>query len=106
MSVIRDLKERGYQIHFSYLWLPNVELALSRIKERVLQGGHNVPEADVRRRFERSTANFLRHYRSLAQSWILFDAYEAPPNMIALQKEGHLRIIDPERYEFLKAAIR
>lgn len=59
LGVIRRLKQKGYQVQFFYLWVPSVELALARIRERVLRGGHDVPEAVVRRRFGRSIANFL-----------------------------------------------
>jgi predicted ABC-type ATPase len=36
LNLIRDLKRRGYEVHFFYLWLPSVELAIARVKERVL----------------------------------------------------------------------
>src|SRR5438105_1292491 len=71
--LIRDLRNRGYLVHMFFLWLPNVDLALSRVRGRVLAGGHDVPEAVVRRRFDRSIRNFFRIYRSLAESWMLFD---------------------------------
>src|ERR1017187_8939027 len=47
VRVIRDLRKRGYRIHMFYLWIPGPELALLRVRERVRQGGHNVPPADV-----------------------------------------------------------
>jgi predicted ABC-type ATPase len=101
MGLIRDLKRRGYQIHFFYLWLPNVELALSRIQQRVLRGGHGVPEMDVRRRFERSTGNFLVHYTGLANSWMLFDNSGQKPSLIASTRTGALVIMQEERYREL-----
>jgi predicted ABC-type ATPase len=42
-NLIRGLKRRGYEVHFFYLWLPSVELATSRVRERVLRGGHDIP---------------------------------------------------------------
>jgi hypothetical protein len=54
----------------AFLWVPTVSLALTRVRDRVLRGGHNVPETIVRRRFERSIRNFLLRYRPLADSWI------------------------------------
>src|SRR5215470_9355651 len=66
ISLFRELKARGYQVHIFFLWLRSADLALSRIKERVSKGGHDVPELVVRRRFERSTRNFFCHYRGLA----------------------------------------
>ena len=45
LSLLRKLKSEGYDIHIFFLWLKSVDLALSRIKERVSRGGHDVPEA-------------------------------------------------------------
>ena len=55
---MREWKDRGYVLILYYLWIPSVELALERIDLRVSRGGHAVPEADVRRRFNRSWRNF------------------------------------------------
>lgn len=103
LNLIRNLKGRGYEVHFFFLWVPTVELALSRVRGRVLEGGHDVPEVVVRRRFKRSIRNFLRHYRSLADSWILFDNSEVTPAVIAFEKKGQLRIMEAERYAALVA---
>jgi len=98
LNLIRDLKNANYQVHFFFLWLPNVELALSRIKNRVSRGGHNVPEADVRRRFDRSLKNFMERYRPLADSWFLLDGSMLPPSLIAIEKAGLFRIIRADVY--------
>jgi predicted ABC-type ATPase len=60
------LKEQDYELHFFYLWLPSVDLAISRVKERVLRGGHDIPEPVIRRRFQRSFGNFWNYYRPIA----------------------------------------
>ena len=59
MALLRQLKTKGYAIHIFFLWVNTVDLALSRVQERVSRGGHDVPEPVVRRRFERSMQNFL-----------------------------------------------
>ena len=59
LNMLRGLKAGGYRVHIFFLWLPGVELSLLRIKDRVLEGGHNVPSGDVRRRFTRSISNFF-----------------------------------------------
>jgi len=68
------VKDLGYRVHVLFLWLPSVELALARVAERVRNGGHDVPPASVRRRFERGRHNFFTRYRKLADSWRLYDA--------------------------------
>ena len=59
--------------------IPTVEFAIERVKLRVSQGGHNIPEQDIRRRFERSWINFQEIYKSLADSWIVFDTSANQP---------------------------
>jgi len=101
LNLVRRLKDQGYRIHFFFLWVSGVDLALSRIRDRVSEGGHNVPEVDVRRRFERSLRNFLVHYRPLADSWALFDNSKNIPSVIAMESEGGLHIIDTKAYTML-----
>jgi len=103
LGLIRRLKSQGYAVHFFFLWLSRVDLALSRIEARVLQGGHDVPEADVRRRFDRSIKNFLELYRPLGDSWYLFDNSLGTPGPIALEEGGRLRIMEPDAYKALIA---
>lgn len=95
-SLLQQLKQRGYLIHLFFLWIPSVELALVRIKERVAKGGHDVPAMDVRRRFGRSVQNFLRIYRPLLDSWMVFNTSVAPPALIAKEESGKLIVTDAD----------
>ncbi|MHB8654336.1 MAG: zeta toxin family protein [Terriglobia bacterium] len=101
VKLIRRLRARGYAVHIFFLWVPQAELSLSRIRDRVLEGGHNVPELVVRRRHKRSIRNFLQIYRSQVDYWMLFDNSGGAPAMVALEKQGKLRIIDRELYNDL-----
>lgn len=101
MGLLRRLEARGYQIHIFFLWLDSTDLALSRIRERVARGGHDVPELVVRRRFDRSTRNFLVHYRELADSWVLFDNSDRVPKIVALEDGKRVRIIEKSVYSGL-----
>lgn len=73
MERLQRWKAAGYRVEIVFLKLPKVELALKRVANRVKQGGHNVPEADVRRRFLRGWRNFESAYRPLADSWSVYD---------------------------------
>ena len=88
LSLFERLRTQGYRIHLFYLWLPNVNTALQRIRYRVQQGGHSVPESDVRRRFKRSLVNLFGAYHSLLDSWFLLDNSDERPHLIALEKDG------------------
>lgn len=56
-----------------YLKLPSVDIAIERVKLRVAQGGHDVPEQDIKRRFHKSWINFEKIYKRLVDSSIVFD---------------------------------
>lgn len=103
MPLIRELRQRGYATHLFFLWLPSTRFALSRIRNRVRKGGHDVPAQVVRRRFERSLHNFFAHYRAIVNSWILFDNSGTLPNVIAAMREGELSIMQGELYAGLAA---
>jgi len=75
---IRRWKERDFQIWIYYLRLKTADLALTRVKERVASGGHDIPEAVIRRRFQQSWKNFHLLYKPLANYWEVYDnSYES-----------------------------
>jgi predicted ABC-type ATPase len=63
---IREMKSIGYKVIICFLKLATVELAVERVRLRVAEGGHNVSESDIKRRFKRSWSNFQTLYKPLA----------------------------------------
>ena len=86
MSVARlkRWKAAGYRIEIVFLRVSSVQLALRRIAMRVRQGGHDVPRADVVRRFQRGWANFQGIYRALADRWEVYDNSGVTPRLIEM----------------------
>ena len=79
---LAQMRADGYEVLLVFVSLPAVELSLQRVRQRVLAGGHDVPEAAVRRRFTRGLANFHGIYRSAAdRSWLL-DGGGVPPRFL------------------------
>lgn len=74
LGLIRDWRAAGYQVGLAYLRLSSVELAIERVRYRVAQGGHDIPEVVIRRRFCQGWTNFLEDYRQAVEAWYLFDA--------------------------------
>ncbi|MGO8741270.1 MAG: hypothetical protein ACLQUR_02575 [Limisphaerales bacterium] len=62
VPLLHRVKKSGFRLHMFYLWIPNSEPALLRIRDRVESGGHDVPERDVCRRFNRSLKNLFALY--------------------------------------------
>src|SRR5437763_16381227 len=79
---LRRWKTAGYNITIIFLHLSSPRLALRRIAARVKQGGHNVPRADVMRRFDRSWTNFQESYRLLADAWSVYDNSGRNPRLV------------------------
>jgi predicted ABC-type ATPase len=99
VKLLQELKRKGYNIHLFFLWLPDTELAIARIKDRVSEGGHNVPDTDVCRRFYRGISNFFNLYKSLLTSWMLFNNSGIKPELIAKEERGRIEIIDPGLFD-------
>jgi predicted ABC-type ATPase len=90
------VQSTGYKFHLVYLWLPIVELAIARVEERVRRGGHAIPEAVIRRRYDRSLDNFFNIYVPFADSWLMLDnSLEPRPRAVAKRatKRG-VRVVD------------
>lgn len=94
VSLFRRLKAEGYRIQLYFLWIPNVELALRRIADRVQRGGHDIPEKVVRRRFHKGLRNLFRLYRPILDSWTIFDNSGISPQPVASEELGELQVSD------------
>lgn len=98
LKYFKMLKEKGYNINIFFLWINSAQLAIARVKDRVAEGGHNVPIEDIKRRFERSINKFFYEYRLLADKWILFNNAETIPKIIARKQNAHIEIIDQKLF--------
>lgn len=78
---IKQWRAGGYEVRLVFLRLPNQEFAINRVKQRVKQGGHNIPEDVIRRRFDRGTEN-LGFYKKIVTSWQVFDNSIMPPILL------------------------
>ena len=85
LSYVRKIQlwqRLGYQVKLWFLSLPNADAAVARVAQRVMQGGHNIPEDVIRRRFKSGLDNFHLRYKLLVDSWVLYDNYVRPPKLL------------------------
>ena len=75
-------RQAAYVVKLIFLSLPDADMAIARVAARVAQGGHDVPEAVVRRRFSAGIRNFHSRYKSLVDDWQLYDNAVSPPVLI------------------------
>jgi len=69
---IEELKQKGFEISLTFIFLGSKDLCIERIKSRVRQGGHNVPDEDVIRRFNRGLVKFWQAYRMQVDSYSIY----------------------------------
>lgn len=72
----------GYRLEIIYLKLADVRISIERVAARVRAGGHDVPERDIRRRFQRSWDNLRTHYQPLANASWVFDVSGVTPKLL------------------------
>ena len=85
LSYLKHIKKwcsRGYQVSLYFLSLPNVETAIARVASRVRQGGHDIPEPVIRRRFATGRENFRKHYQGAVDDWALYDNTGTEPKLL------------------------
>jgi predicted ABC-type ATPase len=82
-SIIEECKTKGYKIILLFFWVSSPNLAIGRIKLRVLKGGHYIPDDIVKRRYKRGLENFFKIFIPLCDSWEFTDNTNFPPDTIA-----------------------
>lgn len=79
---IRQWQSAGYRVKLIFLELNSAEQAIARVAQRVRQGGHNIPEATIRRRFTAGRNNFEQLYAPLVDDWALYDNSGVEPILL------------------------
>lgn len=105
--LVRRLLASGYAVDLTYLWLPDADAAVARVRFRFeRQGGHFVPEDDVRRRFRRSLVNF-DGLRGVVTRWRLIDTRGVrSPLPVAEGTADDIEILDDTVWREVIASIR
>lgn len=66
-------RENGFEILLYFIWLPNADTAVERVAQRVRSGGHDIPEATIRRRYQTGLRLFFDVYQPLVDIWRVYD---------------------------------
>ncbi|MCI5066231.1 zeta toxin family protein [bacterium] len=95
---LEQAKQKNYEITLCYVAVKTVEDSIQRVSFRAREGGHNIPESDLRRRFPRSLAHFFSLYRNLADNWYFFDNTGTAARLIAHSDNGKEQILDEQLF--------
>ncbi len=103
-NFVRKAQQKGYFVSLLFFWLPTPEQAIQRVAMRVSEGGHNIPEAVIRRRYVKGLSNLRRLYMPICDYWIIYDnsTVEGIKKIAYGTREEIMRIYDPLSYETIK----
>lgn len=97
-------QEMGYKVILVFFWLPSPELAIERVAKRVQEGGHNIPEDVIRRRYERGIHNLLNLYLGICDVAIIVDNAILEMEVIARKEfESSLNILNTDKWNELRS---
>ena len=81
--LIERAQEQGYKVTLLFFWLNSPELAVQRVAQRVREGGHNIKEEVIRRRYNSGISNLFNIYMNSVDYWILIDNSQNPRTIVA-----------------------
>lgn len=104
IQLIRRAKSLGYTTHLLYFWLESPDLAIIRVAKRVREGGHNIPEQVIRRRYRSGLLNFVHLYKDEVDEWSLYDNNLTNSRAVAIRRAGSEKeeVINPFIYSKIK----
>ena len=102
-NTIIKAKSQGYTVTLLFFWLQSIELAKERVKIRVAEGGHNIENPIIERRYTRGIKNLFDIYLPIVDGALIFDNSEGKYELLAEKMiDGNLNIIDQIKFNDLK----
>lgn len=99
VSLIKKARKAGYQVELIFFWLSSPEVAIQRVAKRVMEGGHNIPEEVIRRRYDAGIKNLFNIYGHVVDRWLLIDNNTGKSVVLAESNDGVTKIYDFERFK-------
>lgn len=108
VHTLEKCRAHGYKLNLIYLWLPSAEMAVYRVRSRIREGGHAIPEEVIHRRYSAGLKNLLTLYLPLCDNVVIYDNSYHLGNTSALTviaekiNNKTLNIIQPERWNAIE----
>lgn len=100
-NFIKKAKENGYQVILLFFWLQSVELAKERVKQRVIEGGHNIDNVIIERRYLNGIKNLFNIYLQTVDRLMIFDNSDKVYKLVAEKNEDDIYIYYEKEYQKL-----
>jgi predicted ABC-type ATPase len=99
--LLGEAAKRGVEVHVVYVGLDSSSVHIERVRQRVRAGGHDIPEAVVRRRYRHSLINLVTLLSVLTELRVYDNSATAdpatgqPPQPVLVLHMKHGRIVGP-----------
>jgi len=102
-SKVVEAKNKNYNVTLLFFWLQNVDLAIERVKIRVLEGGHNIELDVIKRRYLNGIKNLFEIYLPVVDEAMIFDNSEGKHDLLAEKTlDSEIDILNQEKFDKLK----
>jgi len=102
LQIVRQAQQQNYETTVLYFWLNSPDLAIERVRDRVESGGHNIPDAVIRRRYVMGLQYLFDVYVPVIDRWILADNSKPPFSVVAEGSKDVIYIKDNEKYQLIQ----
>ena len=102
-NLVEDAKRNGYAVTLIFFYLSSQDLAVKRVETRVKEGGHNIPEKVIRRRYENGLNNFFNIFRPIVDEWLIIENSGEPYKLIAQKKQSDEKVYIDKIWNQLKS---
>jgi predicted ABC-type ATPase len=101
-KILKQCQTEGYVTRLVYVWLPSVTMAQQRVKNRVLQGGHDVAPELIERRYYSGLTNLNHLYLPIVDNALILEGNDLGLSQgyrtIAQKQNGQLQVIQPDKW--------
>jgi len=101
LKLVQRLRIEGWRVELIYLALPEKAMSHLRVAERVAHGGHDIPSADIERRFARSLRHLLTDFSHRVDFCRCFMNIGPIPELVFEQTDAQRELHHPTYYQQL-----
>jgi predicted ABC-type ATPase len=101
VSLVKRAHALGYTVTLIYIWLISPDMARQRVAERVRNGGHNIPDHVVTRRYYRGLKNLFQLFMPICDAWIIADNSDEQLTTVARKEEFENVIENNELWQII-----
>jgi predicted ABC-type ATPase len=100
-TLIKKAKSKGYRVTLVFFWLESPALAIERVKIRVENGGHNITQEVILRRYARGLKNLFTLYLRSVDGWMIYNSSSAAPELIAKGENEEIFVINADIWKLI-----